>query len=746
MKNRFQTHFLLGAIGLAVLVQPHTVRAEPPPPDLLSPSQIQSKYLYGDTKDVVKARTLLFNWLEAKRQSEEYGDQHDSNYGAAVGIIVAGNGDQAADQFLEKELALTKSRRSQYAILRQMAERKERAGDDDGAIALWKRARESVMDGTHAYYTTRQALPLMSIAKLFLAKGKKEEAKDYYERYLSSDYGSKEANGVFIDLGNLYEEAGEWGKARALYEHYHRFPYYRNDEELQRRLTVPGTNVLLMAQTCIDGLRDGDRAKRRTSRNALFDLMMSSGNTDSWVRWLTQQLSEEPNTGAREEFVILRSLVTPLAEIGDHARRGRPSDRLKQMDEARKKYAAYDEVLATLFSRKSGNKYMDARALMLGGSYTLAGLSSTVDFRNTMETSYSNLRACLLNPKTELASEPPPRFDAKVASAGFLEILRENPSFRDFLKKCVSLHTQNSGPACLFLYALGFKEDIEFIIDHIPEDAYQRNMMMFGLAAALYRERTVDIPKVMGCDKEHVRDWWNVEISGKTVQQAFRDWWGVRKNDFAYSGVESAGQRVFGVDFVRRMTAIAPAPELDGAFLFVEGGFLDYSGAVYFFSFRTQECRPLIGDDRAGSQGIYASANAKWKQSGNRLGQLSGLRWDPQTMCCEFNISGDRRIGIVFSKDGNTVEAIQEIPSVKIPLIAPSLGLGIQRHGKFTYEIRRGDLFVVNEKTGGEACIESFGYILSFMLNQQGTKVLTIDREILGHSLNAYDIERTTPP
>jgi tetratricopeptide (TPR) repeat protein len=572
-----------------------------------------------------------------------------------------------------------------------MAGRKEMDGAYDEAIGLWKRCRESVMDGTHPYYTTRQALPLIKIGQLFLASGRREEARDYLEQYVSSEYGSKEANDVFVLLGNLYEESGAWDKAKALYDHYSQFSYYSDVPELKRRLSLPEPGALLKAQELLVGLRGDDRTRTRTARNALYELILSSGNTDAWVRWLTRGRSTEESRSACEELEILMPLLTPLAEVGDRSIRGDVSERLKRMEEDLKQNRAYEELLDALFSRQAGNTYMNARQLGFGGPYTLAGLSSTSDFRDVMEKLYAQVRTRLLNPDNEKASD----LGAKAASDGLLEVLREHQTFRDCLKKCVSLQVPQSGLACLFLYALGFKEDIAFIIDHIPEDAYKRNQMMLWLAAGLYRERTVDIPKVMGCDKAHVRDWWNVDTAGKNVPQAFRDWWSTKKERFEYSAVEAAGYRVFGTDFTSRMTAIAPAPEIDGVFFFVEGGFLDYSGSVYFFSFLTGECRPIIDEGRDVGQGVYASATAKWRQSGNRIGSLSAL----------------------------------------------SLGPGVQRHGDLTVEIRRGDLFLVNETSGRETCIESFGYILSFTLNRQGTKLLTVDREILGQSLNLYDIE-----
>lgn len=742
MKDIFRLRCLATSL-VVFLLAPRLLMAESPPHDVLSPSAISSKYLGGATNDVQMARTLLRAWLEAKRQSEEYEDNHDSNYACAVGIVKAADGGKAVDAFLEQELSKTKSRRSRYAILRQMAERKEMEGAYDEAIGLWKRCRESVMDGTHPYYTTRQALPLIKIGQLFLASGRREAAKDYLEQYVSSEYGSKVANDVFVLLGNLYEESGAWDKAKALYDHYSQFSYYSDDTELKRRLSLPEHGVLIKAQELLDRLRADEPAKRRAARNALYGVILSSGTTDPWVRWLTKIRSAETNGSLRDEFEILLPLLTPLAEIGNRSIRGDVDERLKRMEEDRKQNRAYEELLETLFSRKIGNTYMNVRQLGFGGPYTLAGLSSTSEFRDVTEKLYAQTRTRLLNP----SKEPPDNervidSDAKAASDGLLGVLRENQTFRDCLKKCVSLQDPKSGHACLLLYALGFKEDITFIIDHIPEDAYKRNQMMLWLAAGLYRERTVDIPKVMGCDKAHVRDWWNVDPAGKNVPQAFRDWWSTKKERFEYSTVEAAGHRVFGADFTSRMTSIALAPEIDGVFFFVEGGFLDYSGSVYFFSFRTGECRPIIDENRDGGQGVYASANAKWRQSGNRIDSLSDLCWNPQTMGCEFKIASDKRIGILFNKDGSLVEAIQDIPaSVKPHPIVEILGPGIQRHGDLTVEIRRGDLFLVNETSGREACIESFGYVLSFTLNRQGTKLLTVDREILGQSLNLYDIE-----
>ena len=76
--------------------------AESPPHDVLSPSEISSKYLRGATNEFQTARTLLRAWLEAKRQSEEYADNHDSNYACAVGIVKGADGEKAVDAFLAR--------------------------------------------------------------------------------------------------------------------------------------------------------------------------------------------------------------------------------------------------------------------------------------------------------------------------------------------------------------------------------------------------------------------------------------------------------------------------------------------------------------------------------------------------------------------------------------------------------------------------------------------------------------------
>ncbi len=129
------------------------------------------------------------------------------------------------------------------------------------------------MQGDHAYYTTRQALPLMEIGRL-LQPGRRTRPASNSELYAASDYGQKEsANGVYLLLGDLYEEAGEWDKARALYEHYAQFPCYKNDAELRKRLGLPPEDDRTRAATWIAELQNPDPAARRNARLRLYDLI-----------------------------------------------------------------------------------------------------------------------------------------------------------------------------------------------------------------------------------------------------------------------------------------------------------------------------------------------------------------------------------------------------------------------------------------------------------------------------------------
>lgn len=720
------------AIAFALLWTSLGVRAEPPPPTPLSPNQIRSSLLHGDAPDPARAKAFLLEWIETKRNSEEYEDQHDSNYAAAADIVQAADGPAAVEPFLQDELARTTSRRSRYAIHRQLAQRAKAAQDVAGAIAHWELARDAVMEGDHAYYVTRQALPLMDIGRLLLETGRKDEARQRFEQYVASEYGQKEANGVYLPLGDLYEEAGEWDKARALYEHYAQFPYYKNDPQLQKRLGLPAETARAQADSLRAELQNADPAARRKVRLQLYDLISASPNRDPWLRWLAQAAATETHPAARDELDLLRPLLTPLADVRDVSRPPTPQEHVRHMMEDERRFQAYTTVLESLFSYKADRELSSRLQQILLGARPMRELAFTPEFRDSAESLYSASRSRLLPPEDAPAAD-----NAEALRA----IFRDNPTLRDFLKTCVGLQTPRFGHAYLFLFALGFPEDVGFLIDQIPDDPIVRDWVFLSLAMALERERLVDVPRVLGIDQQHVRNWWEAIGKDVPVRTIFQTWWRAESNAFDFARSPARGQRAYGAGFTSRITAVVHAPELDGLFFLEEGGFLDYSGSVGFFHFPSGEAGPLTARNRGETNGLLDHARARWTQSGFRIGTLSNLSWNPDRLRCEFTSSGEQRLGIAFANEPLAVESIGEIPPAAADSPKnPSLGPGLQRRGDFTFEIRRGDLWAVHEPSGREECLDDFGYYLSFALSRDGTQILAEAREIAGSAWILLDV------
>lgn len=724
---------LAGALWLAAM----GAGAEPPAPPPVAPAQLRSTLLHGPSSNAPQAKALLFEWLEAKRNSEEYDDHHDSAYADAVCIIQAADGPEAVGPFLDRELALTTSRRSRYAIQRQLSHQARAAQDYPRAIAHWKLARAAIMQGDHAYYTTRQALPLMEIGRLLLETGQKDEARQQFELYAASDYGQKEANGVYLLLGDLYEEAGEWDKARALYEHYAQFPCYKNDAELRKRLGLPPEDDRTRAATWIAELQNPDPAARRNARLRLYDLITAAPYRDPWLRWLAQTAATETNSAAREELDILRPLLTPLADVPKSGRGEKAAELMRRMDDDQRRFQAHEAVLKSVLSSRTDREQSGILQQILIGTRPLRELAFTLEFRDSMESLYSAARQRHLPPEDAPAAE-----NAESLRA----IFQDNPTFRDFLKTCVGLQTPLLGQAHLLLFALGVKEDAGFLIDQIPDDPFNRNRVFLPLAMALERERLVDIPRVLGLDRQHVRNWWESIGADVPVRTIFQTWWTGQSNTFDFARSPARGRRAYGAGFASRITAVAHAPELDGLFFLEEGGFLDYSGSVGFFHFPSGEAGPLTTRCRGETTGLLPQARARWTQSGFRIGSLSDLSWNPELLRCEFNSSGDKRIGISFAAEPLAVENIEEIPPAAADSPKdPCLGPGIQRRGDFTYEIRRGDLWTVHEPSGREECLDDFGYYLSFALSRDGTKILAAAREITGPAWVLLDLPAHPP-
>lgn len=724
---------LAGALALVSLC----VRAEPPPPPM-PPSQICRAHLHGDAPDPAKAKALLLEWLEAKRNSEEYDNHHDSSYADAASIVQAADGPAAVEPFLDRELALTTSRRSRYAIQRQLAQRAKTEKDYARAIAHWELARDAVMEGDHAYYVTRQALPLMEIGRLLLETGRKEEARQRFEQYAASDYGQKEANGVIALLGDLYEESGEWEKARALYEHYAQFPYYKNDADLRKRLGIPPEDDRARAATWLAELQNADPAARRKARLQLYDQLSASPNRDPWLRWLAQAAATEIHPAAREELEILRPLLTPLADVRNPDLPANAQKLGRRMEDYRRRFQAHETVLESVLSSRTDREQSGILQQILTGVRPMRGLAFTPGFRDSMESLYSAAHQRLLPPEDAPAAENTESLRA---------IFRDNPTFRDFLKTCVGLQTPQLGVAELLLFACGFKEDVGYLIDQIPDDPVVRNWMFHWLAMALERERLVDVPRVLGLDRQHVRNWWETIGEDIPVQTIFQAWWNAESNAFDFARSPARSKRVFGAGLTSRITAVAHAPELEGIFFFEEGVFLGDSGNVGFFHFPSGECGLLTVRSRGETNGLLAQARERWTQSGFRIGSLSNLSWNPDLLRCEFTVSGEKRVGISFAADPFAVAAIEEIPAAAADIPKnPTLGPGIQRRGDVTFEIRRGDLWAVHEPSRREECLDDFGYYLSFALSRDGTKILAETREIAGPAWILLDVPAAPQP
>jgi hypothetical protein len=725
---------LAGVLALVSL----GVRAEPPPPPM-PPSQLRSTLLHGPASNAPQAKALLLEWLEAKRNSEEYDDHHDSSYADAARIIQAADGPDAVAPFLETEFTLTTSRRSRYAIQRQLAQRAQAVPDVARAIAHWELARVAVMEGQHPYYTTRQALPLMEIGRLLLESGRKDDARQRFEQYAASEYGQKEANGVHVLLGDLYEESGEWNKARALYEHYAQFPYYKNDAELRKRLGLPSEDDRARAATGLAELQNTDPAARRKARLQLYDLLSAAPNRDPWLRWLAQAAASETNPAARAELDILLPLLTPLADVPDPSRLPNAQELSRRMDEDRLRFQAHVAVFENLFSRPARREGTAQLQQIVAGSLALRDAAFTPEFRESAESLYASVRQRHQSPEHPSPDES--------ATNDIQNIFHENPTLRDFLKTAVRLQTPQLGAAHLLLFALGHPEDIGFLINHIPDDPLVRNQSLLWLAMALERERLVDTPRVLGIDHLHVRNWWDAIGEDVPVRTIFQAWWAGQSNAFDFARSPARGQRVYGAGFASRITAIAHAPELDGAFFLEEGGFLDYSGSLGFFHFPSGACGTLTVRTRGETNGLLAQARERWTQSGFRIGSLANLSWNPDLLRCEFNISRDQRIGISFAAEPLAVASIEEIPPASADSPKdPSLGPGIQRRGDVTFEIRRGDLWAVHEPSCHEECLDDFGYYLSFALSRDGTRLLAAAREIAGPAWVLLDLPaRPTP-
>jgi hypothetical protein len=176
------------------------------------------------------------------------------------------------------------------------------------------------------------------------------------------------------------------------------------------------------------------------------------------------------------------------------------------------------------------------------------------------------------------------------------------------------------------------------------------------------------------------------------------------------------------------VSQIVLAPEIDGLFWLEEGG-RDYSATVYYFNFFDEQTTEILS---GGFDGIGSYSSSIGWEYGGSVGPIGGMNWNAAARTLEFTIENVGTFGAVF--DGTKLSKI--IPADRKPVVDKTVfNETIQNYGDQTFEIREGDLFLVDEKSGAEEVLLDYGYVLSFFPDSRLQKAVIVDRDILGQSL-----------
>lgn len=187
------------------------------------PQVTAQKYLLpakGQPKEPEKAIAEMQLWFDANRDSDAYAAALDFAYARMAWAYRESAKPEKAETFFQSELKLTKNPKALYAIHCELAQIFAARKQWSQAEELWLEARRIMLDGQHAYFTTRQALPYLEVAKMYKTAGNAAKAIHFFELYQNTAYGMTEENGLCETLGELYGAQGEWSKVVGLCEHY----------------------------------------------------------------------------------------------------------------------------------------------------------------------------------------------------------------------------------------------------------------------------------------------------------------------------------------------------------------------------------------------------------------------------------------------------------------------------------------------------------------------------------------------
>lgn len=194
-------------------------RLDAPGKDLPEPTAIAQAFFFGKKKDPDTAVVLIRRWLDANRDRDDYSVHFDDAYARLTWMYREAQRTDEMGQTLESELKKTGNPKARYAIYQELARWYGSEKHIEKAVECWELARDSMKDGTHAWFVTRRALPFREIGKLLLSVGKENQAVKYLEAFRDTEYvkGTLEVEVAEL-LGDIYERREEWEKAAALYK------------------------------------------------------------------------------------------------------------------------------------------------------------------------------------------------------------------------------------------------------------------------------------------------------------------------------------------------------------------------------------------------------------------------------------------------------------------------------------------------------------------------------------------------
>jgi hypothetical protein len=187
---------------------------------MASPSIIVQRFLISPgekDRDPERALRLIRKWTDANRIRSDYDASQDAAYQSLAIAFRKSSHPEGLEDALKDELAHKPGAWAQYAIRHELAKLYTGQKRYAEAVEQVQTARDALKDESGPILTSRYMMALHEIGLIYKASGENQKAAEALEAYLDTTQGQQNCFDAGKELGDLYEQAREWDKARTLY-------------------------------------------------------------------------------------------------------------------------------------------------------------------------------------------------------------------------------------------------------------------------------------------------------------------------------------------------------------------------------------------------------------------------------------------------------------------------------------------------------------------------------------------------